>query len=211
MINPALTEYISKLKEAKIHDSTIKENLIKSGWPESEIHAAFLPPAPSPVNIPVPPIPRYSMWISFEYVLLFITMWVWTAAMGGVWNYAINKYVPDELSNSFSLTGLYGTYMLQGYLSAIIVAFPFFLLLFASLSKQTKENPGIKNIKTRKFLIYFTVVVNFLVMISHLISTVFGFLGATMSTRTVPHLLVSLIISGSICLILLQEVREDRK
>ena len=37
-------------------------------------------------------------------------------------------------------------------------------------------------------------------MIGMLITTVFGFLGATTSTRTIPHLIVNLLIPGSICL-----------
>jgi len=101
--------------------------------------------------------------------------------------------------------------LLQGYLAAIIVAYPFFIGLFISLDKQAEKNPEIHNIKTRKFLMYFTIVVNFLYMISTLITSVFGFLGATASTRTLPHLLVNLIIPGSICIYLLQAVREDRK
>lgn len=138
-------------------------------------------------------------------------MWIWTAAMGGVWNYAIDKYIPDALANNYFIGTKLGTGLLQGYLAAMIVAFPFFIAVFASLSKQLKMDPRIKNIKTRKILIYLTIIVNFLVMISYMISTVFGFLGATMSSRTIPHFLVSLLISGSICLVLLHEVREDRK
>ena len=52
--------------------------------------------------------------------------------------------------------------LLQGYLAAIIVAYPFFIGLFISLDKQVEMNPGIRNIKTRKTLMYFTIIVNFI-------------------------------------------------
>lgn len=213
MANQSLVEYVNKMRDAKVSEDVIKDQLIKSGWPETEINEAILPSAPIPAThlIP-PPVPRLSMWIGFEYVLLYITMWIWSGALGGIWNYAIDKHISENAANIQNyFFGEIGTVLLQGYLAAILVTYPFFVGLFISLDKQVKVNPAIKNIKARKFLTYSTIVVNFLFMISMLISTIFNFLGASMSTRTIPHLLVNLIISGSICTYLLQTVREDRK
>ena len=153
------------------------------------------------------------MWISFQYVLLFITLWIWSIALGGIWNYAITKYIPDAITkgSSYNFSAMRGVIFLPAYLAAIIVAYPFFVALFISLNKHVEVNPGVRNIKTRKFLMYFTMVVNFLYMISQLITTVIGFLSANISTSTIPHLIVNLLIPGSICLYLLREVKEDRK
>lgn len=214
MVNPSLTTYIEKLREMKVKDETIKDQLIKSGWQIADVEEALVPAVESVhQSIPPPPVPRFSMWISFQYVLLFITLWIWSIALGSIWNYAIDKHIPDNVAKALSydyMSVVRGT-LLQGYMAAIFVAYPFFLVLFFSLDKQVEKNPGIKNIKTRKILMYLTIVVNFIYMISMLISSVFGYLGATTSTRTIPHLLVNLIIPGSICAFLLQAVREDRK
>lgn len=215
MTNPNLTTYISKLRSMNVSDEVIKEQLLKSGWQEAEVLEALAPITTTVQTVlPPPPVPRFSMWISFQYVLLFVTLWISSTSLGGVWNYAIDKYVPDALAQSttgYDYSYLMGNMLLQGYLAALIIASPFFVTLFIYLNKQVQTNPGIRNIKTRKLLMYFTIVVNFLYMISMLISTVFGYLSATASMRTVPHLLVNLIIPGSICLFLLQEVSEDRK
>lgn len=213
MINPDLSKYIEQLRSTNVSDDLIKEQLLKSGWPESEITLALSPKEiPNSTIMPPPPIPRFSMWISFQYILLFITLWVWSVAIGGIWNYAITKHIPDLLeTSSYNYRSIIGSTMLPAYLAAIIVAYPFFVVLFISLSKHVEENSAIRNIKTRKFLMYFTMVVNFLYMISQLITTVFGFLSANTSNSTIPHLLVNLLIPGSICLYLLREVREDRK
>jgi len=214
MVNPNLTAYITKLRSMNVSDETIKEQLVKNGWQIAEVQEALLPTSPSTLTIlPPPPVPRFNMWISFQYVLLFITLWIWSIAMGSIWNYAIDKHIPDNLAKSLSYDymSVINSTFLQGYLAAIVVAYPFFIGLFISLDKQVEINPGVRNIKTRKILMYFTIVVNFLYMITMLIITVFGFLGATTSTRTIPHLLVNLLIPGSICMFLLQEVREDRK
>lgn len=214
MVNPNLISYITKLRAMNVSDETIKEQLVKNGWQETEVQEALLPsPSSTQTILPPPPVPRFSMWISFQYVLLFITLWIWSIAMGSIWNYAIDKHIPDNLAKnlSYDYMSVINSTLLQGYLAAIVVTYPFFIGLFISLDKQVQMNPGVRNIKTRKILMYFTIIVNFLYMITMLITTVFGFLGATTSTRTVPHLFVNLIIPGSICMFLLQEVREDRK
>lgn len=212
MTNPNLSSYISQSKASGITDNVIKSQLIKSGWPVGEVEEAFLPVSTTPVPpVPPPAVPRFSMWINFQYVLLFITLWVWSISLGGIWHYAINKHIPDSLAkNGYDYLSMYSTSLLRGYLAAIIVAFPFFALFFISLKRQIEKNPAIKNIKTRKFLFYFTIIVNFLYMLGQLIGTLLGFLSATISSRTVPNLLVNLIIPGAICIYLLTEVREDR-
>ncbi|PIR98733.1 hypothetical protein COT87_03215 [Candidatus Collierbacteria bacterium CG10_big_fil_rev_8_21_14_0_10_44_9] len=214
MINPDLTKYISQLRSTNVPEETIREQLIKNGWPEDEVITALDPlTSPGSTILPPPPVPRFSMWISFQYVLLFITLWIWSIALGGIWNYAITKYIPDAITkgSSYNFSAMRGVIFLPAYLAAIIVAYPFFVALFISLNKHVEVNPGVRNIKTRKFLMYFTMVVNFLYMISQLITTVIGFLSANISTSTIPHLIVNLLIPGSICLYLLREVKEDRK
>lgn len=213
MINPNLATYIAKMRSMNVSDGVIREELVKNGWQSTEVDGALSPTTQTSPTIPPPPVPRYSMWINFQYILLFITLWIWSIALGSIWNYAIDKHIPDTLATSLSYNyaNAYSSTLLQGYLAAIIVAYPFFIGLYLSLDKHVEKNPGIRNIKTRKFLMYFTIIINFLYMLSTLIVSVFGFLGATTSTRTIPHLIVNLLIPGLICLFLLQAVREDRK
>ena len=214
MVNSNLSAYIAKMRSMNVSDETIKEQLVKSGWQSAEVEEALSPVAQTPPTVlPPPPVPRFSMWINFQYVLLFITLWIWSIALGGIWNYAIDKHIPDKLATSLSYNyaSMFSTTLLQGYLAAIIVTYPFFIGLYLSLDKQVEKNPEVRNIKTRKFLMYFTIVVNFLYMLLMLITSISAFLGATTSTRIIPHLIVNLLIPGLICLFLLQAVREDRK
>lgn len=211
MSNPSVISYITQLRAANVSDTAIRDELLKSGWGKDEVDGALSPTLTAPsIHVPPPPVPRFSMWINFQYILLFVTLWIWTVALGGIWNYAIDKHIPDKLAQSGYFSSVYST-VLQGYLAAIIVAFPFFVILFLSLSKLLTVNPAIRNLKTRKFLMYFTVIVNFLYMLCQLIITVFGFLGANISTTAFPHLLVNLLIPGAVCTYLLIEVREDRR
>lgn len=213
MPNPSLITYITQLRSSNIPDETIKSELIKNGWQELEVQAALAPLNQSAAPIlPPPPVPRFSMWVSFQYVILFVSLWIWSTAIGGIWHYAINKHIPDNLAQaSYSYSSMMGNTLLQGYLAAIMVSYPFFVILFITLNKQIVLNPGVRNIKTRKFLIYFTLVVYFIYMLIQLITTLVGFLAATASTTTLPNLSVNLLIPGMIGFYLLKAVREDRR
>ena len=131
MVNPNLSSYITKLRSMNVADDVIKEQLVKNGWQINEVQEALMPATlTNPTILPPPPVPRFSMWISFQYVLLFITLWIWSISMGSIWNYAIDKHIPDNLSKSLSynyLSVINSTLLLQGYLAAIIVAYPFLL------------------------------------------------------------------------------------
>lgn len=212
MANSDLTNYITQLRSTHVTDADIKAQLLKVGWSEADISQALTPAPAPPGNIPPPPIPRFGMWVSFQYVLLFVTLWIWSIALGGVLHYGIDKHIPEAAAlGQVDYGGMMNSYFLQGYLASLIVAYPFFVWFFILVKKQIEATPTVRNIKIRKFLIYFTMVINFIYMVSELIKTVFSFLGANTSSRAVPHLLVSLLIPGLICWYLLNEVREDRK
>ncbi len=210
MPNSDLMNYVQNLQKQGVADDTIRQELIKSGWSATDIDPVFLPVTNVQI-LPPPPLPRFGMWVSFEYVLLFITLWIWSVALGGIFNFAIDKHIPDAVAGNPNYFSLYSSSMLlQGYLAAILVSYPFFMVLFLAVKDQIEKNPAIRNVKTRKFLIYLTMVVNFIYMLSQLIATIYGYLGANASSRTIPHLIVNLVIPGIICLYLLKEVREDR-
>ena len=150
------------------------------------------------------------MWITFQYVVEFITLYIWATAFGGVVHFAIDQRFPDPLKIA-TYTSLIGSYFMPGYLSALIVAFPIFASLYLILKKQEGQNSEIKNIKIRKVLIYFTLVIAFIILISQLISGVFSFLNGSASLNSFLHILATILIVGSIFLGFLFSVKEDRK
>lgn len=216
MTDRNLSNYISQLRAANVSDQTIEDQLIQSGWNANEVKAALAPVLAGSANNPIlppPPVPRFSMWISFQYILLFLTLWIWSTALNGIWHYAIDRNIVEQVTqiNRYDLSSNINSMLLQGYLAAIIVAYPFFAILYVSLNKHVLVNPAVRNIKTRKILMYFSVIAYFLYMVSQLISTVYSFLNGTISATTIPHLLVNLVVPGIICLYILKEMREDRK
>ena len=206
-----LQKYITDLKAKNIPDDQIKSKLIQSGWPQQDVEKAFSSTLPG-TELPPPPVPHFSMWITFQYLLVFISMYVSFTALGGILHYAVDKSIPDALDQtSYSYGYMLNEYFLNGYLASIIITFPIFAILFIILRRQTIEKPAVKNIRSRKILIYFTLVVTFIYMIGHLISTLYMFLQGTSTTRSLLHLVVNLLVAGSIFTYLLLEVRGDRK
>lgn len=206
MPNLDLEKYINEAKATGASIDLIKSELLKQGWPEKNILEA-LNPIKTGVNLPTPPVPHFGMWITFQYVILFISLYVTATALGGILHHAVDNLLADELKNNsiFFYDGL-----LKGYLAAMIVAFPIFAVLFVYSKGQIRKNPAIKNIKERKALIYITLVVTFIIMIAHLISTIYSLLSGTTTMNTFAHLGVTIFVAGSIFGYLIHEVWIDR-
>lgn len=210
MPNKELIDYISQLKSKGVSDELIKAELLKHGWPESEISPAFTLGDNEKITLPPPPVPYFSMWVTFKYVLLFVCLYVSATSFGGILHSVVNKYLPDSLDTYRSAYSS-DDFLLKGYFAGIIVTFPIFAALFFSLKRETQNHPAVKNIKARKNLFYITLVITFIIMVSHLIMTVYGFLDGSTTARSFANFLVTLFVAGSIFSYLLLQVKEDRK
>lgn len=221
MVNPELEKYINAARERKVSDEVIKSELIKSGWSESDVLEALTSKPSTGIDVPPPPVPRFGMWVAFQYILLFISLYVTATAVSSILHYAVDDFIRDPLDKTgydrysgfagfdyFSL--LFGDQLLI-LLAALIVAFPIFGALFLIVKKEAIAKPAIRGLKTRKILIYITLVITFLILVGHLIGTIYSFLSGTVTTRILAHLVVTFAITGSIFAYLLREVWEDRK
>lgn len=211
MVNSELEKYITEAKEKGASNEIIKSELLKHDWSEVEVTEALNPKGKS-VNLPSPPVPRFGMWVSFQYIILFICLYVSATSLGGILHNGVDKYIQDNLDKTINGFSRYSNdFFLQGYLAGIIVTFPIFIVLFLILKRQIVIKPAIRNLRTRKLLIYATLVITFIFMVAHLITTIYGFLGGNATLRAPAHLGVTLLVAGSIFIYLLNEVREDRK
>lgn len=208
MLNSELEKYIKLARSQNVPENQIKDTLIKSGWAETDINEALFPQSAT-TNLPPPPVPHFGMWVTFKYIILFISLYITATSLGGILHNFVDQIIPDVITRYDDYD--FSSPSLTGYMAAIAVSFPIFVWLFISLSNEAFKRPAIKNIRARKLLIYFTLVVTFLFMIGHLIATIYSFLEGTLAARTIGHLVVTLVVAGSIFLYLLNEVRGDRK
>lgn len=213
MAHQELDKYIEGARAQKVNDTIIREQLVKAGWSENDVKEALTPRVDSPINLPPPPVPQFGMWVTFEYVLLFISLYVTATAFAGILHNWVDSVLKDTLTTSSynSYSSSPDDYLLRIWIACIIVGFPLFAILFVAVKKQLMDKPAIKNLRARKQLIYVTLVMTFIIMIGHLIMTIFGLLDGKATGNSFAHLGVTFGVAGSIFTYLMNEVREDRK
>lgn len=220
MVNESLFNYIKKARLENDSEDNIVKRLVAVGWDESEVRQILkindlesIPlPSTNPAVTVSGPNSSFSMWDSFEHALLFISLYVMSTSIGLLLNYFIDKWFPGISSTGYNYNqnSPYNP-LITGYLSALIVSAPIFSLLFLRITKRTSEKPEIRNLGSRKKLIYLTLVVTFLIMMFHVIATVYNLLNGNVSVNFFLHLLANVGISGTIFAYYLYQVKEDSR
>lgn len=109
-----------------------------------------------------------------------------------------NVWVPDPLADADYYS--YNNYLniIRFGLAAFIVIFPVFILTSWFLNKSYLKNPAVKDMKIRKWLIYFTLFIAALVIIGDLVRIVLVFLEGELTLRIIIKALSVLVVTGVI-------------
>src|SRR3989344_4998615 len=135
MPNPDLEKYINSAREQKIPDSEIREQLVKAGWSESDVTSALSPKSTSNINLPPPPVPQFGMWVTFQYILLFISLYVTATALSSILHYGVDDFIQDPIDKTsygydrysiFDYFGLLFGDAILIHLATLIVSFQIF-------------------------------------------------------------------------------------
>lgn len=218
MINEEIINYIKKAEAQDLTTDQIQENLLKAGWPESQVKDALEKDiSKTPLDVPIPPkVPNqstppqsksHSMWDAFEHILLFISLYVLATSLALMLHLFVDKYIPGISTSRLMIY----SYLARGYMASLIVSYPLFSFFFLRSIKRVHNNPSIRNIHSRKVLIYFTLVVTFLIVLANIVSIIYNFLGGNVTLNFIFHFAVTVIISSIIFWYYLNEVKEDRK
>ena len=214
MTNNVLDDFVKQAKDQNFSNDEIKSKLLESGWPENDINKALEIPTPSLLIAPKPPQKQgSSMWDAFEHIIMFISLYVTATSVALILHYYVDKFLPG-VNNPYSIgsySDTYGTVVLSGYYSALIVASPVFALLFLRITKKTKTNPETRNLDSRKKLIYATLILTFIIVLCNLSSIIFSLLQGNVTPNFVLHFLVTTSISGVIFIYYLGQVKQDRE
>lgn len=211
MGNGDLKKYIADLKAKNVSDEQIKKRLLDSGWSEKDLLSAFVDDS-SDTELPPPPVPHFGMWVTFEYIILFLTMYASFIALGRILHFIVDRYFSIEAMSSVGL-GITdsSSILLTLYMAAIIVTFPIFAIVFIHTNHLAKLNPGIRNIRSRKIFIYITLLIIFIYLTFLLISNLYNFFRGESTIATVLHLFVNLLVAGSVFFYLIYDIWGDRK
>lgn len=118
----------------------------------------------------------------------------------------INILLPDKLYQiGYQIS--YQSNLIRFSLSSIIIVFPTLVFISWLLNKNYKKEPATREMKSRKWLIYFTLFLAGLVIVGDLISIIWNFLGGEITFRFILKSLSVLFTSGLIFGYYLWDVR----
>lgn len=217
MQNNDLANFIEESKKLGHSDQEIKSALAHAGWHENQYLSYFgakpgltVPTPPSDGNLSKPH--HGSLWDTFQHVLMFIALYVYTVSLTALIHLLIEKWLPNVTEYSEFVTNPeYISGPVRMASSALIVSFPIFAYLFLSINRKTFANPALRQLSARKKLTYFTLTVTFIIGIIQIAQTIYSFLGGNTSVNFLAHFLVNIVMVSIIFIYYLNEVKEDRK
>lgn len=200
--NEKLLAYIAKCRKENVLDLITRDNLVHAGWSKEVVDKAL------GNEIPVPQPEEHekgsrSMWDAFEHVLLFISLYVFTISVGSVLYTLIDRMLPLSTYSNYSSSSI------TSALAAVIVSFPLFAYLFIRISKRTEQVPTVRTLPVRKFLIYATLVVAFVVALVNLTGLVYNLLSGDLTSNFLLKAVVVLSITATVAVHYLIQIKED--
>lgn len=212
-MDESLKKYIAAARAKKLSTEEIKASLLDAGWREEQFRSAFSNPKSNLLVPPPPPqtsqVAHIGMWVGFLYIIFFISLYVLATSVSWLLHIAIDKTITNP-ANGYTFFSSH-TSEIRNLIASIIVSYPMFLTLALVLRKQTVKQPAIKSIRSRKILIYITLIGAFLIMLWHIIQTITAFLAGIITTEALLHIGVTFLIAGAIFWYFIDDVKTDRK
>ena len=134
----------------------------------------------------------------FLHLLAIITLYASAGSFIVLLFQYINILIPDLLDRSgySGIESAYGT--IRWSIASLVVIFPVYIATSWFLNKSYKTTPLKRNLKIRKWLIYFTLFVAALIIIGDLVALVFNLLGGELTTRFLLKILTIFFVAGSV-------------
>lgn len=135
-----------------------------------------------------------------------LSLYVSVFAIGALVFQIINLYFPDVLSYE------YGYYVRQGLrwpLSMLVVIWPLLLWINSHIQKDLSRNHAKRELKTRKWLLYFTVFASVIVIVGDLVTLIYRFLDGELTVRFLLKIVSVLAIAGGVFVYYGWNIRKD--
>lgn len=192
-----LVQFIEAARARGASDEFISKLLRNFGWPQREIEIAFVQVYERLTGLPMP-MPQAGSGESardaFFYLFSFVTLAIWTQALGQMAFIFVNHLLPDALNPNYGNP----SWDVAFCLARLIVAYPAYLLTMRLLNKELATYREKHHSGVRKWLTYLTLWVVALIGIGTLISFLTSFLQGELTLRFVLKVLVVLILDGGV-------------
>lgn len=142
----------------------------------------------------------------FLHLLGIVTLYSSAIALITLFFQYANLAFPDPLN--FYRDEILST--IRFSVSTLIIVFPAYVITTWFLNKSYLSNPERRNLRIRKWLIYFTLFVAALVVIGDLVTLVYNFLGGDITSQFVVKVFSVFFVAGSIFTYYFWDIRKYR-
>ncbi len=134
----------------------------------------------------------------FLHLLAIVTLYAAAISFLVLVFQLINLYVPDklELQDYWRKDSIVST--MRWAIAALIVVYPVHIIATRFLNKAYAAKPEKRNLRIRKWLIYFTLFVAALIIIGDLVTLIYHFLEGELTLRFILKVLTVFFVTGSI-------------
>ena len=192
-----LAQFIEAAREKGASDEFISKLLRSFGWPQREIERAFYQVYERLVGYPIPAPgggAGEAARDAFMYLLSFLTLALWTQALGEMAFIIINRSIPDVLNRSYGNP----SWQVAFCLARLIVAYPIYLLVMRQILKELALYRHKSFSGVRQWLTNLTLLIAAIVGISTVIAFLASFLQGELTVRFVLKIAVILVIDGGV-------------
>ena len=140
--------------------------------------------------------PKSSPKDVFLHLLAIITLYVSAGGFIALLFQYINILFPDQLNSydSYRISSAYST--IRWAIASLIILFPAYIGVSWFLQKEYVNNPLKRELRVRRWLIYFTLFAAGLIIMGDLVSLIYWFLSGELTARFILKIATVLIVAG---------------
>ena len=208
-MNTDLQRFVYEGLKRGLKKHELKRALEAAKWPMEDI--VFALDYYADIDFPIP-VPKRKPYLSareaFMYLVMFLTLYIFTFSLGVILFQFVNQWLPDALDGRFAAPVIP---IIRSATASLIATFPIFLFMHHLLEKGVEKDTEKRSSKVRKWLTYLTLFAASGIIIGDFISLLNGVLAGELTLRFIFKVLVVFIIAGSIFGYYLWNLRQDEK
>lgn len=145
----------------------------------------------------------------FMYLLMVIALGVTAVNVGTLLFQYINLAVPDPAAGSYATDSARG--LIRWSVSSLVIFFPVLAWVTRFTGRDTKAHPEKRELKVRRWLLYFTLFVAGLILIGDAVALVYTFLQGDLTLRFVLKVISILLVAGTVFSYYLRQLHDPAR
>lgn len=130
----------------------------------------------------------------FLYLLAIVTLYIGAVSFGALLFQYVNYFFPDPLIDAYQNAS--GS--VRWAIAALVIVFPVYVWISWFLNRDALRDPEKRELRIRRWLIYFTLFLAAIIIITDLVVLIYNFLGGELSGRFVLKVFAVLFIAATV-------------